>query len=140
MYLVTNILLFFKECNRLQRSWNHSIRSAAVEMGISPCLLVRWYQKCPQFEASLGKSKAILGGAGCLGDGPQAPLRNAWRKTGYNWFAKEGNMAGGGGVVVVSDGDGNMDDDNYDDDADILEDVLGAGDDSNDDYDDNGMM
>ena len=55
-------------------------------------------------------------------------MRNACRKTGYDWFAEEGNMAGGGGVVVVSDGDGDMDDDNYNDDADILEDVLGAGD------------
>jgi hypothetical protein len=67
-------------------------------------------------------------------------MRNEWRKTGYDWFAEEGNKAGGGGVVVVSDGDGDMDDDNYDDDADILEDVLGAGDESDNDYDDGGMM
>ena len=46
----------------LQWSCNLSIRSAAVEMGISPCLLVRWYQKRPKFEASLGKSKAICKG------------------------------------------------------------------------------
>jgi len=31
-------------------------------MGISPCLLVRWYQKHPKFEVSLGKSKAICEG------------------------------------------------------------------------------
>jgi len=31
-------------------------------MGISPCLLVRSYQKRPKFEASLGKSKAICEG------------------------------------------------------------------------------
>jgi len=67
-------------------------------------------------------------------------MQNAWRKTGYDWFAEEGNMAGGRGIVVVSDGDGDMDDDNYDDDADILEDVLGAGDKIDNDYDDDGMM
>ena len=73
-------------------------------------------------------------------------MQNAWRKTGYDWFAEEGDMVGGGGVVNVSDdgnmddGDGNMDDDNYDDDADILEDVLGTGDESDDDYDKDGMM
>ena len=68
-------------------------------------------------------------------------MRNAWRKTGYDWFAEEGDMAGGGGgVVVVSDGDGDIDDDNYDDYADILEEVLGAGDETDDDYDDDGMM
>ena len=37
-------------------------------------------------------------------------------------------MVGGRGVVVVSDGNGDMDDDNYNDNTDILEDVLGAGD------------
>jgi len=58
-YAVRQKLQLLEEWNRLQRSWNHSIRSAPVEMGISPCLLVRWYQKRPQFEASLGKSKAI---------------------------------------------------------------------------------
>ena len=67
-------------------------------------------------------------------------MQNAWRKTGYDWFAKEGNMAGGGGIVVISDGNGDMDDDNYDNDADILEDVLGAGDESDNDYDNDGMM
>jgi hypothetical protein len=73
-------------------------------------------------------------------------MRNAWRTTGYNWFAKEGNMAGGGGVVDISDDDdmddreSNMDDDNFDVDSDILADVLGAGDKSDDDYDEDGMM
>ena len=61
-YAVRQKLQLLEECNHLQRSWNHSIHSAAVEMGISPCLLVRWYQKRPKFEASLGKSKAICKG------------------------------------------------------------------------------
>ena len=61
-YSVRQKLQLLEECNRLQWLWNHSIRSAAVEMGISPCLLVRWYQEHPQFEASLGKSKAICEG------------------------------------------------------------------------------
>jgi len=47
-------------------------------------------------------------------------------------------MAGGGGIVVISDGNGDMDDDNYDDDADILEDVVGAGDEIDGDYDEEG--
>ena len=67
-------------------------------------------------------------------------MQNAWRKTGYDWFAEEGNMANGGGVAIVSDGDGNMDNDNYDNEADILEDVLGSGEESDDDYDNDGMM
>ncbi len=61
-YAVRQKLLLLEECNRLQRSWKHSIRSAAVEMGISPCLLVQWYQERSRFEASLGKSKAICKG------------------------------------------------------------------------------
>ena len=61
-YAVRQKLQLLEECNHLQRSWNHSIHSAAVEMGISPCLLVRWYQKRPKFEASLGKNKAICEG------------------------------------------------------------------------------
>ena len=67
-------------------------------------------------------------------------MQNAWRKTGYDWFAEEGNMANGGGVAIVSDGDGNMDNDNYDNEADILEDVLGSGEESDDNYDNDGMM
>jgi hypothetical protein len=57
-------------------------------------------------------------------------MRNAWRKTGYDWFPEE---AGGRDDDAMEDGDGDVDDDNYDDDADILEDVLGAGDESDDD-------
>ena len=52
-------------------------------------------------------------------------MQNAWRKTGYDWFPEEGDDA-------MEDGDGNTDDDDYDDEADILEDVLGAGDESDD--------
>jgi len=68
-YAVRQKLQLLEECNRLQRSRNHSIHSAAVEMGISPCLLVRWYQKRPQFKASLSKSKAIC-------EGPEGQLHH----------------------------------------------------------------
>ncbi len=67
-------------------------------------------------------------------------MQNAWRKTGYDWFPEEGNMAGGRGDDAMEDGDSDMDDDNYDDEADILEDVLGTGDESDDDDDEDGMM
>ncbi len=61
-------------------------------------------------------------------------MKNAWRKTGYNWFPEEGDDA-------MEDGDGDIDDDNYDDEADILEDVLGAGDKKSDgDNDEDGMV
>ena len=82
-YAVCQKLQLLEECNHLQRSWNHSIHSATVEMGISPCLLAS---------------------------------------------------------IDMDNGDGDMDNDNYGDYMDILEDVLGAGDESDDDYDDDGMM
>ena len=64
-------------------------------------------------------------------------MRNAWRKTGYNWFPEEGNPAGGGGVEDVSD----HDDDDDNDVEDLLEDVLGGGDESDEDNDgEEGMM
>ncbi len=53
-------------------------------------------------------------------------MRNSWRKTGYNWFPEEGDPAGGGGVEVVTD-------DNNDDVEDILEDILGGGNESDKD-------
>ena len=64
-------------------------------------------------------------------------MRNAWRKTGYDWFPEEGNPAGGGGVEDVSD----HDDDDDNDVEDLLEDVLGGGDESDEDNDgEEGMM
>ena len=61
--------------------------------------------------------------------------RNAWRKTGYDWFPEEGDLAGGGGDEVVTD-------DDNDDVEDILEDILGGWDDESNEDDDgeDGMM
>ncbi len=55
-----------------------------------------------------------------------SPRRVAW------W------VVGGGGDDNMDDGD--MDDDNYNDNVDILGDVRGAGDESNDDYEKDGIM
>ena len=62
-------------------------------------------------------------------------MRNAWRKTGYDWFPEEGDLAGGGGDEVVTD-------DDNDDVEDILEDILGGWDDESNEDDDgeDGMM
>ncbi len=68
-YAVRQKLQLLEECNRLQRSYFYSIRSAAVEMRISPSLLVRWSQERSRFEASLGKSKAIC-------EGPEGQLHS----------------------------------------------------------------
>ena len=61
-YAVRQKLQLLEECNRLQRTWKYSIRSAADEMGIPHCILVKWYQDRSRFEASLGNSKAICEG------------------------------------------------------------------------------
>ena len=62
-------------------------------------------------------------------------MRNAWRKTGYDWFPEEGDLAGGGGDEVVTY-------DDNDDVEDILEDTLGGWDDESNEDDDgeDGMM
>jgi hypothetical protein len=44
-------------------------------------------------------------------------MRNAWRKTRYDWFPEEGDLAGGGDVEVAT----NDNDDNVED---ILDDIL----------------
>jgi hypothetical protein len=61
-YAVHQKLQILAECSRLQQTMKHSIRSAAVELGVSHDMLVRWYRDRPRFEASLGKSKSICDG------------------------------------------------------------------------------
>jgi hypothetical protein len=61
-YVVHQKLQILAECSRLQQTMNLSIRSAAVELGVSHDMLVRWSRDRPRFEASLGKSKAICNG------------------------------------------------------------------------------
>jgi hypothetical protein len=77
-------------------------------------------------------------------------MRNAWRKTGYNWFSNEvtadANDGGNGGVADDGDigGDDGKDADDFDDVnvADMLKDILRGGDsgDESIDDDDDGML
>ncbi len=77
-------------------------------------------------------------------------MRNAWRKTGYDWFPNEATADadddGNGGVADNGDvgGDNGEDADDFDDEnvADMLEDILrgGESDDESDDDDDDAML
>jgi hypothetical protein len=77
-------------------------------------------------------------------------MRNAWRKTGYDWFFDEATADadddGDGGVADDGDVGGNngkdTDDFDYVNVADMLEDILWGGDsnDESDDDDDNAML
>ena len=71
-------------------------------------------------------------------------MRNAWRKTGYDWFFEEGvgGVGDNGDDVIDDDKDGD-DDTNFDevcDVADMLDDVLGLGEDSDNESNDNEML
>ena len=61
-YTVRQKLKLLEECSRLQRSMDLTLRGAALEMGISPGLLVRWTNQHHWYEASLGMKKAICDG------------------------------------------------------------------------------
>ena len=61
-YAIRQKLKLLEECSRLRRSMNLTLRGAALEIGISPCLLVRWTNQRHRYEASLGKKKAICAG------------------------------------------------------------------------------
>ena len=86
-----------------------------------------------------------LGDGGCLGvvNGKNL-MRNAWRKTGYDWFFEEGvgDVGDNGDEVIDDDNDGG-DGANFDevcDVADMLDDILGLGEDSDNESDDNEML
>ena len=71
-------------------------------------------------------------------------MRNAWRKTGYDWFFEEGvgDVGDNGDEVIDDDNDGG-DGANFDevcDVADMLDDILGLGEDSDNESDDNEML
>jgi hypothetical protein len=61
-YAIRQKLKLLEECSRLRRSMNLTLRGAALEIGISPCLLVQWTNQRHRYEASLGKKKAICVG------------------------------------------------------------------------------
>ena len=86
-----------------------------------------------------------MGDGGCLGvvNGKNL-MRNAWRKTGYDWFFEEGvgDVGDNGDEVIDDDNDGG-DGANFDevcDVADMLDDILGLGEDSDNESDDNEML
>jgi hypothetical protein len=71
-------------------------------------------------------------------------MRNAWRKTGYDLFFEEGvgDVTDNGDDVIDDDNDGG-DGANFDevcDVVDMLDDVLGLGEDSDNESDDNEML
>ena len=61
-YTVRQKLKLLEECSRLWRSMNLTLHGAALEMGLSPCLLDRWTNQRHRYAASLGTKKAICDG------------------------------------------------------------------------------